>query len=86
MFLPFSACNICGETYKFSHLNARPYSLLQCGCKTKGGHPKRTNIKLQSVLKGTSFDTGGFFFDTLRCKSFFFFGFYGGVSERWHGA
>ena len=61
VFLPFSACNICGETYKFSHLNARPYSLLQCGCKTKGGHSKRTNIKLQSVLKGTSLDTVGSF-------------------------
>ena len=56
IFLPSSSCNVCGETYKFAHLNARPFSLLQCGCKTKGGHLKRTNIKLQSVLCGTSFD------------------------------
>ena len=56
IFLPSSSCIVCGETYKFAHLNARPFSLLQCGCKTKGGHLKRTNIKLQSVLCGTSFD------------------------------
>ena len=56
VFLPYSACNVCGETYKFFPLDARPYSLLKCGCKTKGGHSKRTNIKMQSVLRGTSFD------------------------------
>ena len=56
IFLPYSACNVCGETYKFFPLDARPYSLLKCGCKTKGGHSKRTNIKMQSVLRGTSFD------------------------------
>ena len=67
IFLPNSECNVCGESYKFIYRDARPYTCLQCGCKTEKGYLKCSNIKFQSVLRGISCHFEGFFVCVFFC-------------------